>query len=122
MLTRAMLGLGASVIWIASVAAQDAPPTYQADPTVYKVIFEDQNFRVIAATWKKGVTDKPHSHPLPFVVYALNDCALLVHNPDGTTRPFENKAGVASAGPVTSSHAAENVGESDCRAVFVERK
>jgi hypothetical protein len=28
--------------------AQTAPPTYQADPDVYKIIFEDQNFRVIA--------------------------------------------------------------------------
>jgi hypothetical protein len=39
-----------------------------------KVIFEDQNFRVIAATWKKGTTDTPHSHPLPLVVYPLTDC------------------------------------------------
>ena len=122
MVTRAMLGLSASVVWLASAAAQDAPPSYQADPTTYKVIFEDQNFRVIAATWKKGATDKPHSHPLPFVVYALDDCTVRVHNPDGTTRELKNKAGVASAGPITSSHFAENIGESDCRAIFVERK
>ena len=67
------------MIWIASAAAQDTPPSYQADPSTYKVIFEDQSFRVIAATWKKGETDKPHSHPLPFVVYALDDCAVRVH-------------------------------------------
>jgi hypothetical protein len=42
--------------------AQSAPPTYQADPSVYKIIFEDQNFRVITGTWAPGVTDKPHSH------------------------------------------------------------
>src|SRR2546421_10128265 len=30
-----------------AVMAQNAPPTYQGDPDVYKVIFEDQNFRVI---------------------------------------------------------------------------
>ena len=34
--------------------AQTAPPTYQGDPDVYKVIFEDQNFRVIAVNRKKG--------------------------------------------------------------------
>jgi hypothetical protein len=28
--------------------AEGSPPTYQADPDVYKVIFEDANFRVIA--------------------------------------------------------------------------
>jgi hypothetical protein len=103
-------------------AAQNAPPTYQGDPDVYKVIFEDQNFRVIAATWKKGTTDKPHSHPVPFIVYALDDCTIRIHNPDGSTRDITNKAGAASAGPVTVSHTAENVSATDCRAIFVERK
>jgi hypothetical protein len=40
--------------------AQTAPPSFQADPDVYKVIFGDQNFRVIAVTRKKGVHDKPN--------------------------------------------------------------
>ena len=122
MVRRSIFALGVAAIWIGSAAAQDAPPSYQADPTTYKVVFEDQNFRVIAATWKKGATDKPHSHPLPFVVYALDDCTVRVHNPDGTTRELKNKAGVASAGPITSSHTAENAGDSDCRALLVERK
>jgi hypothetical protein len=122
MARRTALGLGVAMIWIVSAAAQESPPSYQADPAVYKVIFEDQNFRMIAGTWKKGTTDKPHSHPAPFVVYALNDCTLRLHNPDGTSRETKNKAGTAFAGPVTSSHTAENVGESDCQAIFVERK
>ncbi|HLG83899.1 MAG TPA: hypothetical protein VKY22_23040 [Bradyrhizobium sp.] len=117
-----MFGLGTAAICLSAATAQDAPPSYQADPAVYKVIFEDQNFRVIAATWPKGATDKPHSHPLAFVVYALDDCTVRVHNPDGTTRELKNKAGVATAGPITSSHTAENIGASDCRAILVERK
>src|SRR5580704_596087 len=102
--------------------AQDAPPTFQGDPSVYKVIFEDQNFRVIEATWPKGVHDKPHSHPVPSVIYALDDCKIRVYAPDGKTRDIPNKAGTAMAVPMTSSHTAENIGESDCRAIFVERK
>lgn len=73
-------------------------------------------------TWKKGETDKPHSHPLPFVVYAPDDCVLRVHNPDGTSRELKSKAGTALAGPLTSSHTADNPGETDCHAIFVERK
>lgn len=42
-----------------AVAQATSPPSYQADPDVYKVIFEDQNFRVIKSTRKKGVHDKP---------------------------------------------------------------
>jgi hypothetical protein len=46
-----------------AVMAQTAEPTYKGDPDVYKVIFEDANFRVIEATRKKGVHDKAHGHP-----------------------------------------------------------
>jgi hypothetical protein len=114
----------AAVLLIASSAAiaQNAPPTFQGDPNVYKVIFEDQNFRVISATWKKGTHDKPHSHPVPSITYALTDCMLKLHAPDGTTRDITNKAGTASAVPATPSHTAENVGPSDCQVIFVEKK
>jgi len=102
--------------------AQSAPPTYQADPDVYKVIFEDQNFRVIAATWKKGVHDKSHSHPVPSVAYSLTDCMSRIYEPDGKTREVNNKAGAAHAVPIIQSHSAENIGPADCSVVFVERK
>ncbi len=102
--------------------AQSAPPSYQADPDVYKVIFEDQNFRVIAATRKKGVHDKPHSHPVPSVVYSLTDCTSRVYGPDGKTRESSSKAGTAHAVPIVQSHSAENTGPADCSEVFVERK
>ena len=119
----ATLGSGITASMMISIAiAQNSPPTYQADPDTYKVIFEDQNFRVIAATWKKGATDKPHSHPLPFVIYALDDCTLRIHNPDGSTRDLPAKAGAATPGPITASHTAENVSGADCHGILVERK
>ncbi len=102
--------------------AQSAPPSYQADPSVYKVIFEDQNFRVIEATWKKGENDKSHSHPVPSIVYALTDCAIRLHDPDGKTHDVNNKAGVAGTVPMTQSHTAENIGPGECRILLVERK
>jgi hypothetical protein len=111
-------------VWLfaSAAAAQNALPTYQADPDTYKLIFEDQNYRVISATWKKGATDKPHSHPVPFVAYALDECTLRLHNPDGTTRDISNKAGTAISGIVTTSHTAENMGPADCHSIFVEHK
>jgi hypothetical protein len=102
--------------------AQNAPPTYQADPSVYKVIFEDANFRVIAATWKAGQADKPHSHPVPSIVYSVNDCTLKLTAADGKTTTLTPKTGAANAVPVTASHTAENTGSGECRAILVERK
>ncbi len=115
--TMALLSIASS-----AAVAQNAPPTYQADPSVYKVIFEDQNFRVIAATWKKGEHDKVHSHPVPSIVYSLTDCVIRLYAADGKTRDVTNKAGTAQAVPITPSHSAENIGPGECRLLFVERK
>ena len=122
MIRRVFLGLSAFLMSIGATGAQGVRPSYEADPSVYKVIFEDQNFRVISATWKKGMTDKQHSHPLAFVTYALDDCTVKVHNADGTTRELKVKTGEAHNGPITTSHAAENVTDADCHGLLIERK
>jgi hypothetical protein len=117
-LTAATLVLGSGAAF-----SQSGEPTYKADPDVYKVIFEDQNFRVISATWKAGTTDKPHTHPLPSVIYSLTDCTQKLHAADGQTRDINSKAGASTAVRVIPQpHTAQNVGSADCRAIFVERK
>jgi hypothetical protein len=127
MICRTTLALGAmALVSLASSAAlaQNAPPSYEGDPDVYKVIFEDQNFRVIDAVRKKGVHDKLHSHPVPSVVYHLTDCTSLVYGPDGkpAASPSNRKAGAAQTVSITPAHSAENVGPEDCHQIFVERK
>ena len=113
-----------TLVYLASsvAVAQDAPPTYQGDPDVYKIIFEYQNFRVIAVTRKKGVHDKVHGHPVPSVSYNVTDCTTKQYGADGKTSESTNKAGTARAIPIISSHSAENTGSADCQQVFVERK
>jgi hypothetical protein len=125
MICRTTLALGAmALVSLASSAAmaQNAPPTYEGDPDVYKVIFEDQNFRVIDAVRKKGVHDKTHGHPLPSVAYGLTDCDTRLYASDGKTTETHRKAGSVSATPVIASHSAENIGPEDCHQIFVERK
>jgi len=118
-----MLLSAAMIVGTASnVVAQTAEPSYKGDPSVYKVIFEDANFRVIEATRKKGVHDKAHGHPVPSVVYNVTDCSTKLYAADGKTTENNSKAGTASAVPVIGSHSAENIGPADCRQIFVERK
>jgi hypothetical protein len=117
------LGIVAVVYFACSaVLAQNAPPTYQGDPDVYKVIFEDQNFRVIEVLRRKGIHDKTHSHPVPSVVYNVTDCKTKLYAADGKTTDNDGKAGTAGAVPVIASHSAENIGPADCKQVFVEKK
>jgi hypothetical protein len=102
--------------------AQNSEPSYKADPSVYTVIFEDANFRVIRGVRKKGQKDKPHSHPVPSIVYNVNNCKNKLYAADGKSVLRDNKAGTASAVPITASHSTENVGETDCTQIFVEKK
>ncbi|MGE5139841.1 MAG: hypothetical protein ACM3JD_10285 [Rudaea sp.] len=104
-------------------AAQDAaPPSYKGDPEVYKVIFEDKNFRVIDALRKAGQHDKLHSHPVPSVIYFLTDCKDKLYGPGGKTIISEHKAGTVLAAPIVKAHSTENIGTGDCHQIFVERK
>jgi hypothetical protein len=116
--------LGAAVIVGAasSAVAQTAEPTFKGDPSVYKVIFEDANFRVIEVNRKKGVHDKAHGHPVPSVVYNVTDCKTKQYAADGKTTESDSKAGTSNAVPIIASHSAENIGTADCKQVFVEKK
>ncbi len=115
------LSAGSAVV-LAQGMARTSPPTYQGDPDVYKVIFEDANFRVIEAVRKQGVHDKTHGHPAVAVVYNVTDCKTKVYTPDGKTAERDAKAGTVTAVPVIASHSAENISDTDCKQIFVERK
>ena len=112
------------ILGIASTGAigQTAEPTYKGDPSVYKLIFEDANFRVIEVNRKKGVHDKAHGHPSPSIVYNITDCTTKQYAGDGKTTEATGKAGTARAIPVVASHSAENTGSADCKQIFVEKK
>ena len=112
-----IFGMGAT-----GAMAQTAEPTFKGDPSVYKVIFEDANFRVIEANRGPGVKDKPHGHPLPSVVYSVTDCKSKLTGADGTVRESITKAGTAQAVPVIPSHTAENIDTTNCKQLFVEKK
>lgn len=45
------------------MAAADAPRSHIASPDVYQVIAQDNDTRIIMATWKPGQRDAWHSHP-----------------------------------------------------------
>jgi len=113
----ALMGLGCS-----ASMAQTAEPTYKADADTYKVIFENTDYRVIEAIHKTGVRDKVHSHPVPFVVVNLTDCKSRLLGADGKSVDAVAKAGSAQVLPAIPSHSAENVGDADCKQIFVEKK
>jgi predicted metal-dependent enzyme (double-stranded beta helix superfamily) len=105
-----------------SVSAQDVPPHYKASPDVYKLVSENDKFRVIEATWKPGMRDAWHSHSGAETAYRLTDCQSRIHTPDGKSQDRTGKAGEVNFNPIIVSHSFENVGPAECKALIVERK
>ncbi len=113
----AALSLGATLA--ASVQAQPSPRSFDASPDIYKVIAQNDQFKVIAVTWKPGQKDVLHSHPAS-AVYYLTDCSLRIHAPDGSTREGQPRAGMAIVQPPIPGHVLENIGSADCRLIMFE--
>ena len=70
-----ILSGAAALLCMSPAAAQNAPATFRADPSVYKLLYEDQNIRVISATWARGLSHKS------FIVHTINLLArvLMLH-------------------------------------------
>ena len=102
--------------------AADAPLSYKASPEVYKLLAENDQFRVILATWKPGQRDAQHSHSAA-TAYRLTDCKSRLYDPNGKViREGEAKAGSVLLNSAIASHSLENIGTTDCQTLLVERK
>lgn len=118
----ARLAALAPLAFAASAFAQTAPLSFNASPDVYKVLAENDQFRVILATWKPGQKDVQHSHPAT-AVYRLSQCSARITGPDGKVlSEGAQPAGSASLQAGIASHSLENIGTTDCQILIVERK
>lgn len=116
---RTALAVGMAALLGGPVAgvAQDPVPLY---PENYKVLFENDQVRVVDFRLRKGATEKPHSHPTHVAVF-LADFTIRFTLPDGQTRIREAKEGeVAYSEPTI--HASENIGGTDAHGILVELK
>jgi hypothetical protein len=114
----ALTALGAT----GTAIAQAVPHSFVASPDIYKVIAEDEQYRVIEVAWQPGQRDQFHSHPASGVYY-LTDCKQRSYRPDGTIGgEFDRKAGFAIVQKPIPSHSVENIGQSVCKLIMFEPK
>ena len=104
-----------------SALAQSSPPGFVASPDIYKVIAENDKFRVIEVTWKPGQKDKLHSHP-DAAVYYLNNCTMRNQFPGMPPLEGGPIAGTARVQAPIASHTVENIGANECRMIMFEPK
>jgi hypothetical protein len=116
--------LGLIMAQPAALANDNAPPAHVASPEVYKILAENDQFRVIEAIWQPGQEDNYHSHTPDRVSLYQTDCTLKLTNADGSSRVGKPKAGTAKArtGKPVKSHKAKNLGDQVCIIRIVELK
>ena len=112
------------IVNAAPSTAGEVPTGPEASPEGYKVLDENDQWRVIRATWQPGQEDTFHSHPGDRVSLFETDCTLRLTNPDGTYRDAKPKSGGAKArtGKPVQSHRAKNIGDKVCIITIVELK
>lgn len=99
--------------------APDMDPV-KLSPRYYKVPVENEYVRVLEYRLKPGQKEPMHSHPCG-VVYYLTGAKTRVSSPDGKTTEGESAAGsIVWRDPTT--HAIENIGKTEARAIAIEMK
>jgi quercetin dioxygenase-like cupin family protein len=99
------------------VEAQDV---VKVSPETHKVLFENDQVRVLDVRVKPGEKVGMHSHPAS-VLYYPTDGKLKITYPDGRTEEREIKAGTAVWSDAVT-HAAENIGSTEFHEVHTELK
>ena len=127
MKTQTHIAAACTAAWLLSTSAlslaEDVPNSHIAQPDVYKVIAENDEFRVVMATWQPGQRDAFHSHPSN-VAYRITDCKNQVFTPDGSLArpPSEFKAGSVVLQKPIKSHSLQNLSDKVCQVLIVEKK
>ena len=102
------------------IAAEPETDPVKLSPQLYDVRFDNDRLRVLEYRAKPGQKEPMHSHP-PGVVYLFSDSIMRTTLPDGTTSETSRKAGELYWRDFTT-HAAENIGETESHALAVELK
>jgi beta-alanine degradation protein BauB len=89
-------------------------------PQQHKVIFENDQIRILKVTVKPG--DKVGMHRNPENInYILKSGTLRLTSPDGSVQDVELTEGQVIPAPV-SSHAVENIGDAEVQTLSIELK
>lgn len=103
--------------WAADQASKDP---VKLSPDVYKVLFENDQVRVLDIHMDKGGKSPMHSHPGSYI-YNFTPGKVRFTSTDGKSEEVDLKA-ASSMWRDAESHAVENIGETEVRVLHVEIK
>ena len=102
-----------------AVTAAVAQDPVRTDPKHYKVMYENDQVRVLLVSYGPHEKSPMHDHPAALVV-STTDRYEKTTSPDGRTQEIRARAGELAAGG--GKHSAENLGDKPMEVLLVELK
>jgi len=93
-----------------------------AAPMNHKILFENDEVRVLEVTVAPGAREPLHVHRYPALMYVDSSPHMIEHLQDGTSRDLGVRPSGARWLPIAQGHAMENVGDVPLHAIRVELK
>ena len=93
----------------------------EVSPDVYKVILDNDDVKVIEATFAPGQGDNMHEHGV-ITYYGINGGKLQGMLPDGTVNEMNVPAGFVGHGTNIVKHQMKNVGDDTIKVIIVDHK
>src|SRR3954462_6323550 len=88
----------------------------ETNPSLYKVVFENDRVRVLEYLDRPGDRTTPHEHP-DSVMHTLSSFRRRLYAADGSTRDVEIEAGT-TGWLLAQRHAGHNIGDTETRVLF----
>jgi quercetin dioxygenase-like cupin family protein len=117
---RRVLFVVAVLVWVGSAMPAMAQDPVKVDSKHYKVVFENDQVRVLRVTYGPHEKSVMHEHPANVAVF-LTDGQGRFTLPDGKTQDAPLKAGAAQWNG-GGKHLPENMGDKGFELVLVELK
>jgi hypothetical protein len=134
-MNRSLLLVGGLVIALAGViAAAESPGDFDrwwtpqndavvAAPDNHKVVFENDEVRVLEVTVPPHTREPLHVHRYPAVIYLQSSPHMIEHLADGTSHDAGDRPdGLVRYLPIAQGHFLENVDSKPLKAIRVELK
>ena len=97
------------------------PDPVKVSPNVFKILAENESFRILEMTVKPGEKDELHGHPA-YGYYVLSDAGGTFYPEEGEPKVLKLKEGMASFQNPVEKHQLENTGDNDIRMIIFELK
>jgi len=114
-----VIGVAGVAVYTTTIPSSTEELEHLPEP-YYKVLWENEDIRVVEHRMEVGESEPKHSHP-KMLAYVIEDCTVRITEADGTVHDESlTKGGFLEIPPWT--HSIENIGDTPLHTFIIELK